>query len=235
MANQHDTYRIEKECSYCGKTILVIPSKIRKQFRFYCDRKCKDLHHSECMKGENNPAYNPNKTVSCSVCGKEYHLKGKLRETTNRFCSKQCQGVWASENYTGENAPRWMGGLPNCKSCGKPISARKYEYCNSCNQLAERNWSWKGGRGYLYNNLRGLKQYKEWRTSCFIRDEYTCQECGNNCCELNVHHIKTVAQIIEDNNLNSTLDAINCEELWDEDNGITLCIDCHNKIHRGEL
>lgn len=232
MANQYTTTRIEKECSFCGKTIMVLPCKIKKQHRFYCDRQCKDMHHSECMKGDNNPAYKEKPILVCDNCNIEFQRNyHDIRDRKHNFCSRKCEGEWKSINKSGENSTRWQGGLPNCIDCGKPLSVRGYQRCNSCHQKGELNWNWKGGVGYLFNNLRGIKKYKEWRTACFIRDEYTCQNCGENCCELNVHHIKTVARIIKDNNLQDMQDVYSCTELWNIDNGITLCTECHKLEH----
>jgi len=41
------------------------------------------------------------------------------------------------------------------------------------------------------------------------------------------HHIKPLLKIIEEYNIINFNQAINCVELWDIDNGITLCRTCH--------
>lgn len=69
----------------------------------------------------------------------------------------------------------------------------------------------------------------------FERDNYTCQKCGKIGGKLNAHHKKLFSQILKDNNICNTGDAFNCDELWDIDNGITLCeVGCHNKNRRGQ-
>ena len=55
--------------------------------------------------------------------------------------------------------------------------------------------------------------------SILHRDNYTCQCCGKKNCRLEVHHIKFRS--------NGGTD--------DEENLITLCEDCHKKIHKGEI
>lgn len=67
------------------------------------------------------------------------------------------------------------------------------------------------------NADRLTKEYKDWRKSVFERDDYTCMICGKVGGELNAHHIKPYAKY---------------EELrFDLDNGITLCKECHKKVH----
>jgi len=89
---------------------------------------------------------------------------------------------------------------------------------------------YRNGVTTLSNKLRGLFKYNIWRDDVLNRDEYICQECGS-IDNLDVHHIKEFAQIIKDNNLTSIEEGNDCEELWDINNGITLCIHCHADKH----
>jgi len=79
----------------------------------------------------------------------------------------------------------------------------------------EKNPMWKGGRVSQNQILRGSWQYKEWRIRIFTRDCFTCQICLQIGGRLNAHHIKSWAE--HPNNR------------FDDDNGITLCEDCHKK------
>ena len=66
---------------------------------------------------------------------------------------------------------------------------------------------------------RKTKAYWIWRSKVLKRDHYKCREChktGNNI-KLHVHHID---------------EWFNNQRLrFDVNNGITLCYDCHKKIH----
>jgi len=90
----------------------------------------------------------------------------------------------------------------------------------------------------LVNYIRGSREMKIWRTKVFKRDNYTCQNCGikSGCGKaviLNAHHIKMFIDILRLNKIKTENDAFSCKELWDINNGITLCLKCHNKTKNG--
>jgi hypothetical protein len=88
--------------------------------------------------------------------------------------------------------------------------------------------NWKNGFSPLYHLIRAMSEYKKWRSEVFTRDNWTCRTCGKNEGYVTVHHIKSVRQIIIDNDLKNIINARNCKELWNTDNGITLCEECHS-------
>jgi hypothetical protein len=92
--------------------------------------------------------------------------------------------------------------------------------------------NYRGGITALDKAIRRLPEYDTWKYGVFERDDYTCRECGKRGGDMESHHDrKTFAQIIKDNNIRTIEDALNCKELWDIDNGVTLCVDCHDKRH----
>lgn len=91
----------------------------------------------------------------------------------------------------------------------------------------ENNFNWKGGISSLAKKLRSSIEYKEWRTKCFVRDEWTCQTCGIKG-SLEVHHLKPFSTILIENKIESFEEAVKISELWDMNNGVTLCKDCHS-------
>lgn len=73
----------------------------------------------------------------------------------------------------------------------------------------------------LNRQIRNSAKYKEWRKSVFARDKYICQTCGKIGGNLNAHHIRHFATDIS--------------KRFDVDNGITLCYECHKKVHSKEI
>lgn len=70
-------------------------------------------------------------------------------------------------------------------------------------------------------DYRKSKEYQEWRTRVFERDKYTCAICGKVGGSLEAHHIKPFAKY---------------EDVrFDVDNGVTLCKECHKKVHREKI
>jgi len=79
----------------------------------------------------------------------------------------------------------------------------------------EKHWNWQGGVTPKNITIRMSREYKDWRTKVFQRDNYTCQECGNKGVTLQADHIKPFAYFPE---LRLVID-----------NGRTLCVPCHKK------
>lgn len=97
------------------------------------------------------------------------------------------------------------------------------------------NPNWKGGVSHISNRIRESSKYSEWRASIFERDNYICMECGKvGKGDLNAHHIKPFHIILKEHNIKNIDDAMSCLELWDPENGITLCEKCHDKKPRGK-
>lgn len=95
--------------------------------------------------------------------------------------------------------------------------------------FGKRTIGWKGGLASLQDSIRKSQKYIEWRNEVYQRDNYICQYCKQYGGKLNAHHKKRFSEIIEENNINSVEFAIECKEMWDINNGITLCEECHKK------
>ncbi len=106
------------------------------------------------------------------------------------------------------------------------------EFKNGDGKFGEDSPNWKGGITPLNNQIRHCEQYSNWRTQVFGRDNFTCQECGVRGTWFEAHHIKKFADIIKENNIGSLEQALQCDDLWNLNNGKTLCERCHNKIKR---
>lgn len=77
---------------------------------------------------------------------------------------------------------------------------------------------WKGGTTSAKMKIKKSADWKKWRASVFARDLFTCKECGVRGVYIEPHHIKPVRLV----GLTST-------ELFNTNNGITLCRPCHKK------
>lgn len=73
-----------------------------------------------------------------------------------------------------------------------------------------RHWGYQQGFNYGYSSRR---------EAVLHRDNYTCQCCGKKNCRLEVHHIEFKS--------NGGTD--------DEENLITLCKECHDRVHAGTV
>ncbi len=99
------------------------------------------------------------------------------------------------------------------------------------NFKGDKNPRWKGGITPLYLQIRHHLKSRQWSSDCFTRDDFTCQECGIRGGKLCCHHIKYFSEIIKSYKIKTLGEALNCEELWNINNGVTICQGCHIKIH----
>ena len=81
------------------------------------------------------------------------------------------------------------------------------------------HWDIHTGRAEIAKR-RLSYEYRKWRETVLIRDNYTCQNCGNQEKIMNVHHIKPFAKYES--------------ERYKTSNGVTLCEKCHRSLHKEE-
>ena len=103
---------------------------------------------------------------------------------------------------------------------------------NMLAHLGEKNHAWKGGIATFNESLRQSAKYFAWRDAVYKRDDY-CDvitgERGNG--NLNAHHIIPFAELIEKHHITTFEEAMECEELWDVSNGITMIESNHILYH----
>jgi hypothetical protein len=160
---------------------------------------------SEAIKGENNPMYG------------KHHSK----ETREKM-SKALKGKRFSEERKEEKRKYMLG---NKYRLGSSSSEETKEKISKSLLGNKRNW--QGGKTFLGFAIRQCFKYRQWRDDVFTRDKFTCQECGQIGGKLHSHHIKSFSSIMQKYEITNLQEALNCEELWSINNGITLCKKCH--------
>lgn len=91
----------------------------------------------------------------------------------------------------------------------------------------KNNNNWKGGIAKIDKKVRLMSEYKIWRSEVFQRDGWTCQTCHQKS-YVTAHHIKSFSSILKEYKISNQEEARKCSELWDIDNGVTLCEECHS-------
>lgn len=99
-------------------------------------------------------------------------------------------------------------------------------------KISKGNKKTKQGVTPLRILIRMSPFYKKWRSGVFSRDKWTCQTCQLRGCILEAHHIKPFVKILKEYNIKTVEDALKCEELWNLNNGVTLCKGCHNDVKK---
>jgi hypothetical protein len=238
---------IKTICDNCGIEMEKTKWEFNRCDNHFCSKECRYNYQKEYLRGENNPNWRGGLIkVNCANCQIELQRKICDVERTNiHVCSPECRGKWISNNLKGENHPIYSKVDYDCDECNKTIklfktyatNGMKHFCSDNCKQLnhsknmsGENNPNWTGNTPFI-KAIRLCKEYYEWRNKCFERDEYICQSCnkGNN--KLIVHHKTPLIKIIKVNEINTMEDAKLCYELWDINNGITLCHKCHLLEH----
>jgi hypothetical protein len=207
-----------KICEHCSKEYVRKSTVDRKQFAAsrFCSNSCRGSYLGQ---GERNANWKGGK-AKCTDCSKE--LGGNYTSRGTKFCH--------SCAVKGERHPNWKGGVtnPQCVNCSAVTGDMNSVLCRNCYKGALHPF-WKGGTSTLQSLVRAMPENRQWIRQCMYRDRYTCQECDieSNGTNMQVHHKKQFAQILRDNEIDSVEKARSCEELWDMDNGITLCKSCH--------
>jgi 5-methylcytosine-specific restriction endonuclease McrA len=245
--------KIKRICVVCGKNFFVYPYLVKKGYGKVCSKECRYIWLSKQLKGDKNSRYNRVERI-CEICSKTFYVvPSVIKVGKGRFCSKNCANKWQSIYRKRENNPTWKGGgvKMSCIICGKEFIAGLWEvkdgrkYCSiKCTEKGrvkfykkENHYNWKGGITKTVERIRKNFKYSDWRLKVYERDKFICQKCGAKGGYLHAHHIKPFSQILEElRQQYPLLDlydiAMMSKELWDINNGITLCEKCHKELHK---
>lgn len=164
--------------------------------------------------------------VPCPVCGVPISRKGK---TCRKCYHKSELGQQRHKSMSDRRKALKKDRL--CVDCGVKIH-RQSTRCMKCKSDGEHNANWDGGKSSMKKRIISSLEYRQWRSDVFTRDSFTCGECNKVGGKLHAHHIVRFGDIVNRNNVKTVEDAINCSELWNINNGQTLCVDCHNNLHK---
>lgn len=200
--------------------------------------------------------------IICPICGNIFYRKEKyIKENVTNVCSVKCCTKLMNKKNLGKKRNKLVGlkirnklrtgKHVNCQICGKrkyypihKLERNEHFYCSQrCRHkdmsnlyIGENAHNWKNGGGTSkIKRIRNLKEYRKWRKECLIRDNYTCQKCGQYKGKLEVHHKNPLS------NLFKTFSSIYKYKLrnirkfkpfWNIQNGITVCLECHKKIDK---
>lgn len=164
------------------------------------------------------------KEVACLNCGIVFRKRnGEIKKYPNHFCSLDCKNEHKKRNKNVELICEWCGEIYS-KRLSVSLASRFCSNKCKCEHRGRFNLS------TLQEKIRTCKLYLDWRKAVFERDNYICQSCGAND-YIHAHHIKLFSNVIMKNNIRTLEQALECKELWDANNGITLCPDCHKDAH----
>lgn len=158
---------------------------------------------------------------SCKICEKEFFVKPvnydqlycgyecywKDKKKIKDLQCKNCLKIFTPTWLTSEKAkPKFCS--HNCWSFYQRID-------KSSKLRGEKHPLWKGGISKNYRTDKNSIQYKEFRWTIFVRDNFTCQICFKKGGELNMDHIKSYI--------------LHPKLRLEESNCRTLCVQCHRK------
>lgn len=153
--------------------------------------------------------------------GNNNRLGCKLSEETKRKI-----GIGHIGKYHSEETKK----LISRKKLGVKLSIEEKIKRKLSAKSGESSHLWRGGITPFYRMLRTCFEYRQWRSDVFTRDNFTCQWCGDNRGgNLEVDHISPLKLILQKNEITNMEQAVKCEELWNINNGRTLCRECHKK------
>jgi len=152
---------------------------------------------------------------NCKNCKKEIVKKSNESSNyfkTKKYCSPRCGSI-GKKNKLGKTGYKHT--IKARKAIGKA-------------SRGEKNIWWRGGKSTLERRIMNMFEHKLWRHDVLHRDKYACRNCGDKR-KVETHHIKAFKKIMQDNKITTTDEARECLELWNVNNGLTLCRKCHTK------
>lgn len=212
---ENNKQKLECRCKICGSVFFMKFNDITQ------GKRCTKCYPKAV--GCNNPSWKGgvtelNKPLYDTYANKlsKYHKVYKIKEVINSnvlsLLGVECNNCGVIFVPSRSNVKHRIDSI-NGKTTGS-----NYFYCsesckNKCSVFKQHKYP-----RWLSKNKYIRRDQSNWAKIVKKRDNYTCQICGISSKKLVAHHVKPVAT--------------NPIESLDIDNGITLCDNCHKKIHK---
>jgi 5-methylcytosine-specific restriction endonuclease McrA len=239
--------KVERVCQYCGKTFLFPEYRIAYGMGKYCSHKCADtanrhprvervtrvckkcgktftVRKQELLNGSKKGVYCSMKCTRvdtivriCPTCNNAFEV---AITSDKQYCSKKCSDISpVRKRKIGDRQIELQGNPEFRKRFLEWVKQRTAsdKWRSSAHFQKGANHPAYKGNASARESAMGKYEYKQWRKYVFMRDCYTCQNCGAKGVYLHAHHIKHWAEYPE--------------LRFDVSNGITLCVPCHKAEH----
>lgn len=182
--------------------------------------------------------------TKCEICEKPLYRRPSDLAKYSAVCCVGCRSELYKKREPSPNlilgrekGTNHLEGIPKSQTHKNKVKNKMAEWCkNNPDKVKERgkkvrgekHYLWNGGVTILNQSIRRMTENRYWQRAIKKRDG-KCQECGS-VSNLEAHHINPIKAIIEANNITNRDEARECLELWDLENGITLCRKCHYNL-----
>ena len=132
-----------------------------------------------------------------------------------------------------------LDGIPKSEESKRKRSVAMTQWCaENPDKAKERakhtrgagHYRWNGGSSSLNRSIRLMTENRRWMDAVKERDG-VCVRCGE-LSDLESHHVESLSDMMARLDIKSRDDARkHADEIWDTDNGITLCQRCHYDEH----
>ena len=237
---------IKRLCQYCGKTFMIAKHRIKHGRGKYCS--------SDCSYKSRTLILGKKIDKICLNCRNVFYIsQSAAARGRGKYCSRECRREYLNEITTCKKCNKEFSAYKSAQQsfCSKECADSSEEKRERSKERTIAQWSnpesraileegikvrsqspeWRSAphfqSGKAHPRYKGSKRdrtietsrypYVQWRTSVFKRDNYTCQRCGSHGKKLNAHHIKSWSD--------------HPELRYDIENGVTVCKNCHGKIH----
>lgn len=213
------------QCDYCGKEYLnMYQQYYAKNTRTLVKKDC----CPDCLQDKAKESLVSKYGTSNHIALKEIRDKSKATTLKHYGVENPFQASEVKEKIANTNLKKYgVKSYKQTKECQIKIAntcLRRYGQTSHMKLdryrimfQKENSPTWKGGVKY-HRVERATFEYRQWRTSVFERDQYTCQCCRKKGgTYLQAHHIKNWKDHLDDR--------------YEVSNGITLCKNCHERFH----